>query len=51
VLARVEETISRLVRECAADERGPFAGASAIAEQFLRTWRTAGDQPSGPPLA
>lgn len=51
VLARVEETISRLVRECAAGERGPFAGASAIAEQFLRTWRTAGDLPSGPPLA
>jgi glutamate dehydrogenase (NAD(P)+) len=51
VLARVEETISNLVRECAADDRGPFAAARAIAERFLRTWRPAGGLPPGPPLA
>jgi glutamate dehydrogenase (NAD(P)+) len=50
VLARVEETISGLVRACADDGRGPFAAASAIAEQFLQTWRPAGGLPPGPPL-
>jgi glutamate dehydrogenase (NAD(P)+) len=51
VLARVEDTISELVRECAADERGPFATAVAMAEQFLQTWRPPGGLPPGPPLA
>jgi glutamate dehydrogenase (NAD(P)+) len=51
VLDDVERTISELVRASSADARGPFAGASAIAEEFLRTWRPAGESSPGPPLA
>jgi glutamate dehydrogenase (NAD(P)+) len=51
VLERVEQTIGDLVRACSADARGPFAGASAIAEQFLRSWRPGGGPHPEPPLA
>jgi hypothetical protein len=51
VLDHVEHTIGELVGASSADARGPFAGASAIAEEFLRTWRPAGESPPGPPLA
>lgn len=51
VLDHVEQTVSALVRTCAGDERGPFAAATALAEEFLRTWRPDGGAPSGPPLA
>ncbi|HEY3095514.1 MAG TPA: Glu/Leu/Phe/Val dehydrogenase dimerization domain-containing protein [Acidimicrobiia bacterium] len=51
VLDRVEETIGELVRACAGDTVGPFAAASAMAEQFLRTWRSPAALPPGPPLA
>jgi glutamate dehydrogenase/leucine dehydrogenase len=51
VLAQVEHTISELVRASSADARGPFAGATAVAEEILRTWRPGGESPPGPPLA
>ncbi|HYV59802.1 MAG TPA: Glu/Leu/Phe/Val dehydrogenase dimerization domain-containing protein [Acidimicrobiia bacterium] len=51
VLERVEHTIVDLVHTASDYEHGPFAGACAIAEAFLRTWRPAGDAPPGPPLA
>jgi glutamate dehydrogenase (NAD(P)+) len=51
VLAHVERTISELVRASSADARGPFAGATAVAEEILRTWRPGGESPPGPPLA
>jgi glutamate dehydrogenase (NAD(P)+) len=50
VLDRVEQTIGDLVRACNADPRGPFAGASAIAEEFLRSWRPGGGPQPAPPL-
>jgi len=51
VLDHVDRTISELVRVCAADERGQFAAATKIAEEFLRTWRPDDAEPPGPPLA
>jgi glutamate dehydrogenase (NAD(P)+) len=51
VLERVEQTIGDLVRACNADARGPFAAASAIAEQFLRSWRPGEGPHPEPPLA
>lgn len=50
VLDRVERTIGHLARGCAGDARGPFAAASAMAEEFLRTWRAPAAVPPGPPL-
>ncbi|HMJ04440.1 MAG TPA: Glu/Leu/Phe/Val dehydrogenase dimerization domain-containing protein [Conexibacter sp.] len=47
----LEETMGALVRETLADERGPYAGAVAIAERFLRSWLPVADRPAGPPLA
>ncbi len=51
VLERVEKTIGELVRACAGDISRPFAAASAMAEEFLRTWRSPDALPPGPPLA
>jgi glutamate dehydrogenase (NAD(P)+) len=51
VLERVEQTIVELVRASADDARGPFAGACALAEEFLRSWRPPDESPPGPPLA
>jgi glutamate dehydrogenase (NAD(P)+) len=51
VLVRVEQIVCDLARACAADERGPFVAASAIAEEYLRSWRPPDGLPSGPPLA
>lgn len=51
VLDRVEQTIGALVRACAADPGGPFAGASAVAERFLSSWRPGDAPPPEPPLA
>jgi glutamate dehydrogenase (NAD(P)+) len=51
VLDHVERTIGELVAASSADGRMPFAGASAMAEEFLRTWRPAGEPLPGPPLA
>jgi len=51
VLDRVERTIVDLVRASSTDARGPFAGACALAEEFLRSWRPSHESPPGPPLA
>lgn len=51
VLAGVERTIVDLVHASGEHIEGPFAGACAIAESFLRTWRPADGMPPGPPLA
>jgi len=51
ILDRVERTIGELARASSEDARGPFAGACALAEEFLRTWRAPGMSPPGPPLA
>ncbi|MFL6242856.1 MAG: Glu/Leu/Phe/Val dehydrogenase dimerization domain-containing protein [Acidimicrobiia bacterium] len=51
VLERVERTIVDLVRASSEDARGPFAGACALAEEFLRSWRSPDESPPGPPLA
>jgi glutamate dehydrogenase/leucine dehydrogenase len=51
VLDVVERTIVDLVHSSSDHPGGPFAGACAIAETFLRTWRPAGDTAPGPPLA
>jgi glutamate dehydrogenase/leucine dehydrogenase len=51
VLARVDRTITDLVRAFAADTRGPFAAARATAEEFLQSWGPAGRLSPGPPLA
>ena len=51
VLESVERTIVDLVHTTGHHEDGPFAGACAIAEAFLRTWRPVDEAPPGPPLA
>jgi glutamate dehydrogenase (NAD(P)+) len=51
MLDLVERRIAALVREVITHREGPFAGGSAIAERFLRTWRKPAGMPSGPPLA
>ena len=51
MLELVERRIAGLIREAIAHPQGPFAGGSAIAERFLRTWRVASGLPDGPPLA
>jgi glutamate dehydrogenase (NAD(P)+) len=51
VLERVEQTIIDLVAASSNDARGPFAGACALAEEFLRSWRPPDEPPPGPPLA
>ena len=51
VLDSVERTIVELVHASGDHKDGPFAGACAIAEAFLRTWRPADEAPPGPPLA
>jgi glutamate dehydrogenase (NAD(P)+) len=51
VLGGVEQTVGELVRACATDARGPFAAASDVADEFLRSWRPPSGMPPGPPLA
>jgi glutamate dehydrogenase (NAD(P)+) len=51
MLELVERRITGLILEATAHPQGPFAGGSAIAERFLRTWRDASGLPDGPPLA
>jgi glutamate dehydrogenase/leucine dehydrogenase len=48
ILSDVERRITDLTKESSAHPDGPFAGASAMAGEFLRTWW--GDPPA-PPLA
>jgi glutamate dehydrogenase/leucine dehydrogenase len=47
----VDKTITTIMSQAAADPRGPFEGACAIAEAFIETWRGADGLPEGPPLA
>jgi glutamate dehydrogenase/leucine dehydrogenase len=47
----VENVIAELMSRAAADPRGPFEGACAMAEAFIGTWRGADGLPDGPPLA
>ena len=47
----VDEWITELTRRSMAHPDGPFAGASAMAEAFLRTWREPDALPDGPALA
>jgi glutamate dehydrogenase/leucine dehydrogenase len=51
VLDVVQRTIVDLVRASSDHPEGPFAGACAIAETFLSTWRPMGDTAPEPPLA
>src|SRR5207244_1746577 len=51
VLADVERRIAALVHEAASHPAGPYAGACAMAEAFLGTWREPEALPDGPPLA
>jgi len=51
VLDEVERTIVDLVLASGDHPEGPFAGACAIAEEYLDTWRPAGETPPVPPLA
>lgn len=47
----VESRISTMQERAGAHPEGPFAGACAMAEEFLRSWRDASGMPDGPPLA
>jgi len=51
VLARIEARIDDLVRTSAEHPGGPFAGACAIAEEFLGTWLEPDALPEAPPFA
>lgn len=47
----VERTIAGLQERAGAHPLGPYEGACAIAENYLRTWRGDDAMPDGPPLA
>lgn len=47
----VDERVTDLTRRSLAHPDGPFAGASAMADEFLRTWRDPDTLPDGPALA
>ena len=51
VLGDVEQRLSALVAEAMSHPEGPFAGAVALAEDFIRSWRADDAMPVGPPLA
>jgi len=51
VMASVDARITALVNEAMEHPGGPFAGACAMAERFLRGWRGDEEMPPGPPLA
>ena len=51
VLDAVGRTIERLVDSASAHPGGPYAGAVAIAEDFMRSWLPAGSLPDEPPVA
>lgn len=51
LFAHVERRISELTSEAAAYPQGPFEGACAIAERYIRSWRGDDGMPPGPPLA
>jgi len=47
----VDERVTELIRRSLEHPGGPFAGASAMAEEFLRTWQDPDALPDGPALA
>ena len=47
----VDDIMGTIVRRAACDARGAYAGAVAIAEDFLRSWAPESDWPPTPPLA
>jgi glutamate dehydrogenase/leucine dehydrogenase len=47
----VERKIGELQSRAGADPRGPYEGACAMAEDYIRTWRGDDGMPAGPPLA
>jgi glutamate dehydrogenase/leucine dehydrogenase len=47
----VDREVSALTARSLDHPDGPFAGATALAEKFLRTWRSPDEMPAGPPLA
>lgn len=47
----VDARVTELTRQSLDHPDGPFAGASAMAEAFLRTWRDPATLPDGPALA
>jgi len=47
----VERKIATLQERAGAHPSGPYEGAVAIAEEFIRSWRGDGGMPPGPPLA
>jgi glutamate dehydrogenase (NAD(P)+) len=47
----LERIMDALVRETFAAADGPYAGAVALADDFLRGWLSVADRPDGPPLA
>ncbi|MFD1936284.1 MULTISPECIES: Glu/Leu/Phe/Val dehydrogenase dimerization domain-containing protein [Nonomuraea] len=49
--ALVNETIGRITAASLAHPDGPFAGACAMAQEFLGGWRAPSELPDGPPLA
>jgi glutamate dehydrogenase/leucine dehydrogenase len=51
VLASVVETLAEIVHEVSAHPDGPYAGACAKAETFLRTWRPEDGLPPSRPFA
>ena len=50
VLADVGRRVAALVAEAMAHPEGPFPGAVALAEDFIRSWRGDDGMPAGPPL-
>jgi glutamate dehydrogenase/leucine dehydrogenase len=50
-LAAVEEKVRELTEASLKDPDGPHAGASRIAEAYLRGWVSPAQMPEGPPLA
>ena len=51
VAASVERRVRTLVSEAMTHEGGPYAGACALAEEYLATWVEPDQLPDGPPLA
>lgn len=47
----IEKKISELQERAGAHPSGPYEGAVAMAEEFMRTWRGEDGMPDGPPLA
>jgi glutamate dehydrogenase (NAD(P)+) len=51
VAGDVERRVRALIRDSLAHEEGPFAGACALAREYLGTWVEPDELPAAPPLA